>query len=42
VRGKQALLSYWTQALEGNRNFALQLMGVYHGVDAIVCTIGTS
>ncbi len=35
VRGKQALRSYWTQALEGNRDH-FELVGVYHGVDTIV------
>ena len=36
VQGKQALRSYWTQALEGNRDLHFELVGVYHGVDTIV------
>lgn len=36
VRGKQALRSYWTQALEGNGDLHFELVGVYHGVDTIV------
>lgn len=36
MQGKQALRSYWTQALEGNRDLHFELVGVYHGVDTIV------
>ncbi len=36
VQGKQALRSYWTQALEGNRDLHFELTGVYHGVGTIV------
>ena len=36
VQGKQALRSYWIQALEGNRDLHFELVGVYHGVDTIV------
>jgi len=36
VQGKQALRSYWTQAVEDNRDLHFELVGVYHGVAAIV------
>jgi len=36
VQGKQALRSYWTQALEGSRALHFELVGGHHGVDGIV------
>ena len=36
VRGKDALRSYWTQALAGNPDLHFELLGVYAGIDALV------
>ena len=36
IRGKGALRSYWTRALEGNPDLSFSLIGVYVGVDTIV------
>lgn len=36
VRGKQALRSYWTAALERNAGLHFELIDVYAGVDALV------
>jgi ketosteroid isomerase-like protein len=36
VRGKDALRSYWTRALEGHPDLRFELIGVYAGVDTIV------
>ncbi len=36
VRGKKALLAYWTLALERVPNLHFELLGVYAGVDTLV------
>ncbi len=36
VRGKKALLAYWTLALERVPNLHFELLGVYVGVDTLV------
>ncbi len=36
VRGKEALRSYWLQALEGNADLHFTLLGVYSGIDTVV------
>jgi ketosteroid isomerase-like protein len=36
VRGKKALLAYWTLALERVPNLRFELLGVYAGVDTLV------
>ncbi len=36
VRGKDALRSYWTRALEANPDLHFLLVGVYAGIDTIV------
>lgn len=36
VRGKDALRSYWTLALERNPDLRFDLVGVYAGVDTVV------
>jgi hypothetical protein len=36
VRGKEALRTYWTRALQGNPDLHLVLVGVYAGVDTVV------
>ncbi len=36
IRGKDALRSYWTRALEANPDLEFTLIGVYAGIDTIV------
>ena len=36
VRGKKALLAYWTLALERTPDLHFELLGVYAGVDTLV------
>ena len=36
VRGKDALRSYWTRALEGNPGLYFELIGVYAGIETLV------
>jgi len=36
VRGKQALLAYWTSALEQNPGLHFEIMGTFLGVDCIL------
>ncbi len=36
VRGKDALRSYWTLALDGNLDLHFELIGVYAGIDTLV------
>nr|MBA2601697.1 nuclear transport factor 2 family protein [Actinomycetota bacterium] len=36
VRGKGALRSYWTLALQANRDLHFELIGVYAGIDTLV------
>jgi ketosteroid isomerase-like protein len=36
VRGKKALLAYWTSALEHNRNLRFEITGIFLGIDTIL------
>ncbi len=36
IRGKDALRSYWTRALEGNPDLHFELIGLYAGIDTLV------
>lgn len=36
VRGKDALRSYWTRALQENRDLRFELIAVYAGIDTLV------